>query len=256
MNIFALVGSGVISTLNRAGDIALFFGRFVAQTCRLPFYFRLFLKQCEVVGFNSLPIVLLTSFFTGAVLALQTYNGFDNHAVAQNSLGQVVILSILRELGPVLASLMVAGRVGAAIAAEIGTMKVTEQVDALTTLATNPIRYLVVPRIVACLTMMPMLVVVANLMGILGGYVVAVHMLDLNSVAYMNSSFAAVKADDIAIGLVKAVVFGTLIGLMGCYHGYNTRGGAEGVGKATTSAVVYASVAILVSDYFITALMV
>lgn len=256
VNLFALIGKNVLSIINEAGDISMFYARFVRQIFSRPFYFRLFLKQCEVVGVNSLPIVLLTSFFTGAVLALQTYNGFDNHAMAQNSLGSVVILSVLRELGPVLASLMVAGRVGAAIAAELGTMKVTEQIDALITLATNPIRYLVVPRILACMAMMPMLVMVANLMGIWGGYIVATQMLDLNSVTYLEQSFNAVQADDITIGIVKALVFGTIIGLMGCYHGYMTRGGAEGVGRATTVAVVYASVTILIADYFITALMV
>lgn len=253
MNIVTTIGRATIRTTEEAGSLALFFVTVWQQMFKFPMYLRLFIKQCEHVGVNSLPIVLLTAFFTGGVLALQTYNGFDNATVASSQLGSVVALSILRELGPVLGSLMVAGRVGAAIAAEIGTMKVTEQVDALITLATNPIKYLVIPRVMACMFTMPLLVVVANIVGIFGGYVVATNVLGLNPHVYMDASFTAVELEDITLGLVKAVVFGFIIGFMGCYHGYKTRGGAEGVGRSTTTAVVYASVAILISDYFITA---
>lgn len=255
MNIFALTGRSVIAISQRAGSISLFFTRFVVQLFKPPIYFKIFLRQAELIGVNSLPIVSLTAFFTGGVLALQSYNGFDNAALAASQVPSVVALSMLRELGPVLASLMVAGRVGASIAAEIGTMRVTEQIDALTTLATNPIKYLVVPRIMAATVMMPLLATVANVIGIFGGYMVAKHVLFLNSHTYIENSFSSVEFDDISLGITKAAVFGLLIGLMGCYHGYNTKGGAEGVGQATTVAVVYASVAILISDYFITALM-
>lgn len=250
-NPFASIGAFTLAFAQEAGAITTFFGQFLRQATRPRF--RLFIKQCEEIGFNSLPIVILTAFFTGGVLALQSFNGFDSQAVASTQVGKLVALSILRELGPVLGGLMVAGRVGAAMAAELGTMRVTEQIDALHTLATNPIRYLVVPRILACITMLPLLVVVANVVGILGGYTVATHILNLNPTQYLNSSFNGLETIDITLGLIKAAVFGLIIGLMGCYHGYNTKGGAEGVGKAATVAVVYASVCILVSDYFITA---
>ncbi len=253
MNPIAAIGHATIATVNETGRIAMFFGQFWVQVIRFPMYGRLLFKQCELVGVQSLPIVLLTAFFTGGVLALQSYHGFDNAALAETALGSVVSLSMLRELGPVLASLMVAGRVGAAMAAEIGTMRVTEQIDALVTLATNPIKYLVVPRILACLLMMPVLVVIADVTGIFGGYIVATRVLELNPVTYIDNSFAPVGLDDINLGLLKAAVFGTTIGLMGCYHGYMSKGGAEGVGRATTVAVVYASVLILILDYFITA---
>ena len=254
MNIAAYIGKTTIDGTNKAGRMALFCFQFFNQILRRPLHLRLLLKQCELLGVNSLPIVLLTAFFTGGVLALQTYNGFNNAALASANLGSVVTLSMLRELGPVLASLMVAGRVGAAMAAEIGTMRVTEQIDALVTLATNPIKYLVVPRILACMLMVPMLVTIANVTGIFGGYIVATESLGLNSATYLDNSFSSVELEDITLGLVKAAVFGFIVGLMGCYFGYNSKGGAEGVGRATTIAVVYASVSILVADYFITAL--
>lgn len=255
MNPAYLVGKMAVNSTHKVGQIVLFCWKFISQLLTYPFYARLYLRQCELLGFNSIPIVMLTAFFTGGVLALQTYNALDNQAVAAQTLGGVVALSILRELGPVLASLMVAGRVGAAMAAEIGTMRVTEQIDALKTLATNPIKYLVVPRVMACVTMVPLLVTVANLVGIFGGYLVSTQMLDLNRYSYMENSFNSIGAEDITLGLVKALAFGLIIGIMGCYHGYYSKGGAEGVGQATTVSVVYASVSILVADYFITALM-
>lgn len=253
MFIFSFIGRITLAILREAGAIGIFFSHFLSQAVRRP-RFGLLFKQMASVGFDSLPIVLLTAFFTGGVLALQSYSGFNNAAIANQQIGPLVALSMLRELGPVLASLMVAGRVGAAIAAELGTMRVTEQIDALKTLATNPIQYLVVPRILACLITVPMLVVVANVVGIAGGYMVSTRMLDINPYTFMNSAFNAVDVSDITLGLVKAAIFGVIVGLMGCYHGYTTRGGAQGVGRATTVAVVYASVSILVSDYFITAL--
>ena len=253
MLLFSFVGRITLGILREAGAIGIFFSHFVAQAFRRP-RLRLLVRQMATIGFDSLPIVVLTAFFTGGVLALQSYAGFENAALANSQIGPLVALSMLRELGPVLASLMVAGRVGAAIAAELGTMRVTEQIDALKTLATDPIQYLVVPRILACLITVPMLVVIANVIGILGGYTVAVNILDINPYTFLNGAFNVIDAGDITLGLVKAAVFGTIVGLMGCYHGYTTRGGAQGVGKATTIAVVYASVSILVSDYFITAL--
>lgn len=254
-NPFAAIGRQTIRAAEEAGSITLFFTSFLAQVPRWPFHVRLFFNQCEKLGVGSLPIVLLTALFTGAVLALQTYRGFNNATIAESTVGTVVALSMIRELGPVLASLMVAGRVGAAIAAEIGTMRVTEQIDALVTLATNPIKYLVVPRVMACLIMVPMLVTLADVVGIFGGYLAATNVLGLSRGGYFERSFATVGFHDIGLGLIKAAVFGLIIGLMGCYHGYHTRGGAEGVGKSTTAAVVFSSVLILIADYFITALM-
>ena len=255
MKLVALVGAKTLKYLESLGDVGLFIASFFKQLFKYPLYFKLTIRQAELLGVNSLPIVLLTSFFTGAVLALQTYHGFGNKSLADASLGSVVALSMLRELGPVLASLMVSGRVGAAIAAEIGTMKVSEQIDAMITLATNPIKYLVVPRVLACCIMVPILVIIANVTGIFGGYLVATNMLDINAYSYMQNSFSNVQFSDIFLGLVKALVFGFIIGIMGCYHGMKTESGAEGVGKATTTAVVYASVLILIADYFVTAFM-
>ena len=255
LNLVTVIGTISIRATAEVGRISMFLFKTFMETFGRPFYFSAYLKQCESLGFNSLPIVLLTSFFTGGVLALQTYNGFNSDALASTQLGAVVSASMLRELGPVLAALMAAGRVGAAMAAEIGTMRVTEQIDALVTLATNPMKFLVVPRVLACLTMMPLLVIIANCMGIFGGSVVAGNVLNLNPHMFFQSAFGAIGNEDITIGLVKAATFGTIIGVMGCYHGYNSKGGAEGVGRATTVAVVYASVSILISDYFITALM-
>jgi len=205
------------------------------------------------IGYYSLPVVGLTAIFTGMVLALQSYTGFARFS-AESAIPNVVIVSITRELGPVLAGLMVAGRVGAAIAAEIGTMRVTEQIDALDTLATNPFKYLIAPRLIAGLTMLPLLVLVADVIGVFGGYVVSIYKLGFNPATYMKNTLDFMEAQDVISGLVKASVFGFLITLMGCYHGYRSRGGAQGVGAATTNAVVSASILILCSNYFITEL--
>jgi len=203
------------------------------------------------IGYYSLPVVGLTGIFAGMVLALQSYTGFSRFA-AESAIPTVVVLSMTRELGPVLAGLMVAGRVGAAMAAEIGTMRVTEQIDALTTLSTNPFKYLIVPRLIAGLLMLPCLVFVADVIGVMGGYLVGVYKLDFNSEAYISNTFEFLEAMDVISGLVKAAVFGFLISLMGCYHGFHSRGGAQGVGAATTNAVVTGAILVLVFNYVIT----
>jgi phospholipid/cholesterol/gamma-HCH transport system permease protein len=205
------------------------------------------------IGFYSLPVVGLTAFFTGMVLALQSFTGFARFQ-AESAIPTIVVVSLTRELGPVLAGLMVAGRVGAAMAAELGTMRVTEQIDALTTLSTDPYRYLVFPALVAGVLMLPLLVLVADVIGVLGGYLVAVFKLDFNSADYINRTFSFLEAEDVIAGLVKAAVFGFLVALMGCYQGYNSRGGAQGVGSATTRAWSPASILILTFDYIITEL--
>lgn len=253
-NPFHLVGNVALRAVQQTGALFMFLVQTFAYILRLSIPIRLTLKQCELIGFNSLAIVILTAFFTGGVLALQSFYGIDNVVLANNQLGRLVSLSMLRELGPVLASLMIAGRVGAAMAAELGTMRVTEQIDALTTLSTSPMRYLVVPRMFASMLMLPFLVLIANVTGIFGGYIVAVKVLNMPGHLYLQSAFSGIGLEDITLGLVKAVVFGIIIALMGTYFGFNTKGGAAGVGKSTTTAVVYASVLILVADYFITAL--
>ena len=223
----------------------------IAHCVRPPFYPRLIGRQMVEIGYYSLPVVGLTAIFTGMVLALQSYTGFARFS-AESAVPNVVVVSITRELGPVLAALMVAGRVGAAMAAEIGTMRVTEQIDALDTLATNPFKYLVAPRLIAGLTMMPLLVLIADVIGVFGGYVVSIYKLGFNPHVYLKNTIDFMEFQDVVSGLVKASVFGFLITLMGCYHGYNSRGGAQGVGAATTNAVVSASILILSCNYLIT----
>jgi phospholipid/cholesterol/gamma-HCH transport system permease protein len=203
------------------------------------------------IGYFSLPVVGLTAIFTGMVLALQSYTGFSRFA-AESAVATVVVLSVTRELGPVIAGLMVAGRVGAAMAAEIGTMRVTDQIDALTTLSTDPLRYLVLPRLIAGLVTLPLLVLVADIIGVFGGYLVGVYKFGFNPAAYLARTEQYLEVSDVGSGLVKAAVFGFIVALMGCYHGYYSRGGAQGVGQATTYAVVSASILILVFDYGIT----
>ncbi|MEQ9608470.1 MAG: ABC transporter permease, partial [Kiloniellaceae bacterium] len=187
------------------------------------------------------------------VLALQSYTGFARFS-AESAIPNVVVVSITRELGPVLAGLMVAGRVGASMAAEIGTMRVTEQIDALETLATNPFKYLIAPRLIAGLTMLPILVLIADIIGVFGGYIVSTQKLGFNPATYLKNTWDFIETQDVISGLVKAGVFGFLVTLMGCYHGYHSRGGAQGVGAATTNAVVSASILILSFNYFITEL--
>jgi phospholipid/cholesterol/gamma-HCH transport system permease protein len=253
IDFLSTIGRRVLELFAIAGRLALFVGSALSHCVRPPFYGRNIVQQFWTIGYNSLPVVGLTAIFTGAVLALQSSLGFQSFA-ASTAIPALVVLSITRELGPVLASLMVAGRVGAAIAAEIGTMRVTEQIDALETLATNPMKYLVAPRVMAGLVMMPVLVLVADVIGVLGGFVVSSFILRFNESAYLINTINAVKTQDVVSGLVKAAVFGTIIAVMGCFNGYRSRGGAQGVGVATTNAVVYASVLILFFDYFLTEL--
>jgi phospholipid/cholesterol/gamma-HCH transport system permease protein len=221
---------------------------------RPPLRLRAIFKQMEFVGVHSLVVVVLTGAFTGAVLALQAYHGFRLFS-AESLVGATVGLAMTRELGPVLTSLMVTGRAGSAMAAELGTMRVTEQIDALYTMAANPIKYLVVPRIVAGVLMLPVLTIISDFVGILGGYVVGVGLLKINSGLYVDKMLQIVEVGDIFNGLVKSACFGLILSLVGCYKGFYTAGGAQGVGRSTTQAVVIASVSILVSDYFLTAAM-
>jgi phospholipid/cholesterol/gamma-HCH transport system permease protein len=220
---------------------------------RPPIFPRLIGRQMIDIGFYSLPVVGLTAIFSGMVLALQSYTGFSRFN-AEGAIANVVVLSLTRELGPVLAGLMVAGRIGASMAAEIGTMRVTEQIDALTTLSTNPYKYLIAPRLIAGLLMLPLLVLVADIIGVFGGYIVAVFKLGFNPNVYLANTIDFLEPLDVISGLVKAAVFGFIIALMGCYNGFNSKGGAQGVGAATTNAVVSSSILILVFNYMITEL--
>jgi phospholipid/cholesterol/gamma-HCH transport system permease protein len=248
------IGNRTSHFIAEVGRVLLFLIHTLQGTFSAPFYVRNVLKQMEQIGFNSVPVVLTTALSTGMVLALQSYTGFKRFG-AETLIGTVVSLSMTRELGPVLTGLMVAGRAGAAMAAELGTMKVTEQIDALTTLATNPMKYLVVPRFVASTIMMFFLTALGMLIGIVGGYFVGVKVLGTNPVTYIKNSIDNTEVTDIWYGLIKALVFGAVVGLIGCYKGFNTEGGAEGVGKATTGAVVVSCMLILILDYFLSALL-
>jgi phospholipid/cholesterol/gamma-HCH transport system permease protein len=253
MGFLTTTGRAFLIFLEATGRLMLFTGVAISHCFRPPFYLRLIGRQMIDIGYYSLPVVGLTALFTGMVLALQSFTGFARFQ-AEGAVATVVVLSVTRELGPVLAGLMVAGRIGASMAAEIGTMRVTEQVDALSTLATNPFKYLVVPRLIAGLTMLPLLVLVADIIGVFGGFLISVYRLDFNPAAYIGRTWEFLEPMDVISGLVKAGMFGFVIALMGCYHGYQSRGGAQGVGAATTNAVVSSSILILVFNYLITGL--
>jgi len=231
------------------------FGMLLIDTARWtfhrPFRTRNLLLQMEFIGAHSMSIILLTGFFTGAVFALQALIAFRLFN-AESLVGSTVALSLTRELSPVLTGLMVTGRCGSAMAAEIGTMRVTEQIDALHSMAVNPVHYLVVPRVLAALVMVPMLTMVFNIVGTGGAYVVAVFFENIDAGIFLHNVYWMVDPMDLYISLAKSLFFGYILSLIGCYKGYTTSGGARGVGRATTQAVVAASVTILVSDYFLT----
>jgi phospholipid/cholesterol/gamma-HCH transport system permease protein len=249
------IGRVVIRVFEDVGGFFSMLGRVAFWAVRPPYDVPELFRQMVRVGFDSIPVVLVTTLFTGMVLALQTFNGFARFH-AENLVGSVVALSLTRELAPVLTALMVTGRVGSAMAAELGTMRVTEQIDALTSLATEPVQYLIVPRVTASVLMMPLLVIMGDAVGIYGGYLVAVQLLGANPVAYVDNSFQYLHvSDDVVSGIIKAAVFGLVFSLIACVRGYTTTGGAEGVGKSTTRAVVSGSLTVLVVDFFLTKLL-
>lgn len=254
MNFLANLGRVVLALLAEIGRIVIFLKDALLQGLTPTIYVRQILEQMLRIGYNSLPVVGLTAFFTGGALALQIYLG-GSRFNAESLVSTIVALGITRELGPVLAGLMVAGRVGASIAAELGTMRVTEQIDALTTLATNPFKYLVGPRLVAGVITLPILVGIADTIGIMGGYIVGTRSLGFNSFAYIKNTVDFLHLDDVTSGLIKAAVFGFIITLMGCYHGFNSKGGAQGVGRATTNAVVSSAILILAANFALTSLL-
>lgn len=249
----ALIGRVFLAFLRHTGRLTTFTATALWNMITPPFYWRTFTRQCMEIGYYSLPVVGLTTLFTGMVLALQSHSGFARFS-AEGAVATVVVLSVTRELAPVLAGLMVAGRIGAAMAAEIGTMRVTEQIDALVTLSTNPFKYLIAPRLLAGILMLPLLVLIGDVIGVFGGYLIGTYKLGFNPANYIQRTWEYLEVMDVVSGLVKAAAFGFLITLMGCYNGYHSRGGAQGVGSATRNAVVSASILILTFNYLITEL--
>ncbi|WP_045391206.1 ABC transporter permease [Falsirhodobacter sp. alg1] len=247
----AAIGRPVMAMLAGIGRISIFAAQVVSHILRPPFYPREFFAAVMQIGWFSLPVVAMTALFTGGALALQIYAGGARYG-AEAAVPSITALGMVRELGPVLGGLMVAARVTSSIAAEIGTMKVTEQIDALTTLSTNPIKYLAVPRVVAAVLVMPVLVAVGDVIGIAGGWLVGVNQLGFNSATYIKNTADFLQFWDVGSGLVKGAAFGFIIALMGVYHGMYSGRGAQGVGTATKSAVVAASVLILASNFLLT----
>lgn len=248
---FASIGRLLISAFAAIGRVTIFGFTTIARAVRPPYYPARLLEQFLQIGWFSLPVVGMTAIFSGAALAQQIYTA-GSRFNATSTVPAVVVLGIVRELGPVLVGLMVAGRVSSAMAAELGTMRVTEQLDALSTLRTDPYRYLIAPRLFAALIALPLMVLIANAIGIFGGYFVAVYKLDFNAVGYLQITRQYLTATDLQMALVKSAFFGFFIALMGCYHGFRAQGGAAGVGRATTDAVVSAFILILLSNMIIT----
>ena len=245
------IGRSFIALIRTAGRVAMFAGRGLYAIVGTPFYLRQLIRQIGQIGYFSLPVVGLTAVFTGAALALNIYTG-GGRFNAEQIMPQIVALGITRELGPVLAALMLAGRVSAAIAAEIGAMRATEQIDALQTLSTDPYRYLIAPRLIAAVLTLPALTVVADIIGIAGGWLVATASLNFSGAGYVINTWNFLQPWDIVSGLIKAAVFGFIVALMGCYHGFTASGGARGVGRATTQAVVSAAILVFAADYILT----
>jgi phospholipid/cholesterol/gamma-HCH transport system permease protein len=254
VNIFAATGRLTLDAIAEIGRMTNFGVRGGATWFLGPFYWKAFFSSLARIGYASLPVVGLTAIFTGAALALNIYEGALFNV--ETFLPQILGVSIVRELGPVLAALMVAGRCSSAMAAEIGTMRVTEQIDAMATLAVDPFKYLVAPRILATTVALPLLVLTADIIGVYGGFLVAVYALDFSAPLYVHNLLDFISAEDVRTGLIKAAVFGFLISVLGCYYGYKSRGGAGGVGSATRTAVVAAAVAVLASNYIMTSLFV
>ncbi|MCK5374600.1 MAG: ABC transporter permease, partial [Alphaproteobacteria bacterium] len=247
----AKIGATFLNFFAAVGRLVRFISHSILHCFTPPFYPSQLIRQLTDIGYYSLPVVGMTALFTGMVLALQSYTGFTRFN-AESAIAGVVVLSITRELSPVLAGLMVAGRVGAAIAAEIGTMRVTEQIDALRTLSVNPFKYLIAPRVIAATFTLPILVLIGDIIGVYGGYIVSINSLGFAPGNYLTQTWDIVTRTDIVSGLWKAAVFGFLVSIMGCYHGFNSARGAQGVGAATTNAVVSSSILILIFNYLLT----
>ena len=254
---FQKIGSSFIKTFSSIFSSIGKFSMFIFNTIKCIFskkwYFKNLAEQFLEIGFYSLPVVTATAIFTGAVMALQTYAGCNRFG-AESTVPTIVVLAITRELAPILVGLMVAGRVSTSIAAHIGTMRVSEQIDALYTLSTSPFKYLVLPRVIATTVSMPFLVLLADIIGIFGGTFASVVSLGFDLPQYLNNTVNFLRFEDVYSGLMKSVVFGFIIAISGCYFGYYSKGGAEGVGKATINAIVCTSIGILLSNYLMTKL--
>ncbi|MFZ5468822.1 MAG: MlaE family ABC transporter permease [Myxococcota bacterium] len=254
MGVLEALGGAMLRLVEELGRFFVLLGRTLVWAVRPPYDVKEVFRQMARVGVGSLPVVFLTAAFTGMVIALQTFTGFQRFR-AEGFVGSVVALSVTRELGPVLSALMVTGRVGSAMSAELGSMRVTEQLDALVAMATEPVQYLFVPRVIAGTLMLPLLVLVADVVGIFGGRWVAVRLLGANPLVYDRNSYFYLELNDVLSGVVKAAVFGLLFSMVACAKGYHTTGGAEGVGISTTRAVVAGSLSIVVADFFLTKLL-
>jgi phospholipid/cholesterol/gamma-HCH transport system permease protein len=248
------IGSKTMEYIESLGQITVILLQTIYWFFRPPYRFYNFARQLDFIGVKSIPIIALTGAFTGMVFALQSSYAFSQFQ-ANYLVGPTVVLSLTREMGPVLGALMITARAGSAISAEIGTMRVTEQIDALHTMAVNPIHYLVVPRVAAAVLMSPLLCGLFDFIGTVGAYIIAVGLLDINHQVFIDETIFLVDIDDLYNGMIKATFFGLVLSIVGCYKGLYTKGGAEGVGRATTESVVLSSVSILISDYFLTALL-
>lgn len=251
--LLGLIGQFVIGICREVGQFTVFTVSALTHIVRPPYYGREFFNALMSIGFYSLPVIGLTALFAGAALALQIYAG-GNKYIAETTVPTVVAIGMVRELGPVLCGLMVAGRAASAIAAEIATMKVSEQIDALVTLSTNPIKFLVVPRVVAAIIVLPILTGVGDVLGIMGGCIVSATRLGFNPDIYINTTIQFLEHSDVVSGLIKATVFGMIIALIGCYSGMHSGRGAKGVGNATTRAVAISSALIIATNYALTEL--
>ena len=254
MEFFEYIGREIVKFLEAMGAMMIFIVRTMYWSVRRPVFLKETVKQMDIIGVKSSLVIVLTGTFTGMVSALQADYGFRMFS-AESMVGSVTALGLLRELGPVLASLMVTARAGSAMTAELGTMRVTEQIDALTVMGVNPYQYLILPRIVASTIMMPLLTLVFCGLGMVGAYIVGVDLLGIDKGLFMARIAQYVDYSDLNSGLIKAVCFGIILSFVGCFKGFTTTGGAEGVGKATTYSVVISSVSILIADYVLTAIM-
>ncbi|MEO0343275.1 MAG: ABC transporter permease [Pseudomonadota bacterium] len=253
LTFFQTIGAAFLGLLAAVGRVVIFAANGVSHIVRPPFYPKELGQQLLQIGYFSLPVVGLTALFTGAALALQIFAGgsrFNAEAVVP----QIVAIGMVRELGPVLVGLMIAARVTSSVAAEIATMKVTEQIDALVTLSTNPMKYLTTPRILAATLVVPLLVGIGDIIGIMGGFLIATGRLDFNAASYLQNTWNFLENLDMISSLAKGAVFGFIAALMGCFYGMNSQRGAQGVGAATKSSVVAASVLILAANYLLTEL--
>ena len=237
----------------QTGGLGLLTGRALLALVRPPYEIGLWIRQMEQIGVRSLGVASITTIFTGMVLALQTALSLPSLGI-KYYIGSVVSKSLVRELGPVLTALIVGGRIGSGMTAEIGTMKVTEQIDALRSMASDPVKKLVVPKLIASLVMLPALTVIGDALGILGGLIVATSTLNLPAGLYLNDVFDSLTLGDVGSGIAKSFFFAYFIAIVGCYNGLNTTGGADGVGRATTNTVVLAAILVLISDFFLTKL--